>query len=103
MKLANSGRVEGVTQVVTCKDTFESRQRQFLRSIGRRVSRYFKWDALRGLVPFVQFKKRENIHGPMLLSVQMRKLSLCRNQLKQSNLYHIKLIKAKATKGKYVI
>ena len=31
-----------------------------------------KWDALRDLVPFVQFKKCENTHAGVLLLVELR-------------------------------
>ena len=36
----------------------------------------FKFDALRDLVPFVQFRKRENTHRGVLHLVKLRALSL---------------------------
>ena len=36
------------------------------------------WDALRDLVSFVQFKKRENTHGEMLLLVKLQTLAKCK-------------------------
>ena len=35
--------------------------------------RKFKCDALRDLLPFVQFKKRENVHGGVLFLVKLYK------------------------------
>ena len=64
-------------------------------------------DALRNLVPFAQFKKRENIHGGVLLLVKLQatllKVTLligcfsrflnCTNGTKSRNASHIKNLK----------